>query len=85
MMATFGMLTLAMITPPAQDTTDYDYERFQLFSNCEPMHLLFLSSLDNEEDAKKLGLTDERVQFAVESRLRGAGFSSQASACLSWK
>ena len=32
------------------------------------MHLMVLESVDNDENAKKLGLTKERVKFAVESR-----------------
>ena len=51
---------------PGQDITDYD--RFELFNNCEPMHLLISLS----ENASDIGLTKERVQSAVESRLRGA-------------
>ena len=35
MMASFGLLALAIITPPAQVTTDY-LDRFSLFNNCEP-------------------------------------------------
>ena len=70
MMASFGLLALAIITPLAQEVADI--ERFELFNNCEPMHLVILGASDDDEDVKKIGLTKEGVQFAVESRLRGA-------------
>ena len=47
-------------------------DRFALFNNCAPMHFGVISFSDDEEDMKKIGLTEERVKFAVESRLRGA-------------
>ena len=67
MMASFGLLALAMAATPAQEVTDID--RFQLFNNCDPMALVVESLHD---DAADIGLTDERLQFAAESRLRGA-------------
>ena len=69
MMGNFGLLALALTITPVQETTDRDL--FQLFNNCEPMSLLLEVSGD-DEDVKKEGRTKERVQFAVESRLRGA-------------
>ena len=66
-MASFGLLALAMAAAPAQEVTDID--RFQLFNNCDPMALVVESLHD---DAADIGLTDERLQFAAESRLRGA-------------
>ena len=44
-------------------------ERFQLFNDCRPMYLL-VESLDSNE--LELGLTEQRLQAAAESRLRGA-------------
>ena len=67
MMVSFGLLALAMATAPVQDVTDFD--RFQLFNNCEPMGLVVGIHPDGAAD---IDLTEERVQFAVESRLRGA-------------
>ena len=69
MMGNFGLLALALTITPVQETTDRDL--FQMFNNCEPMSLAVEVSGD-DEDVKKVGLTKERVQFAVESRLRGA-------------
>ena len=69
MMGNFGLLALALIITPVQETTDRDL--FRLFNNCEPMSLDVEVNGD-DEDVKKVGLTKERVQFAVESRLRGA-------------
>ena len=67
MMGSFGLLALALTAVPVQDS----FERFQLFNNCEPMALM-VSDFNDIEDAENIGLTKERVQFAVESRLRGA-------------
>ena len=67
MIASFGLLALAMATAPVQEVTDID--RFQLFNNCDPMALVVESLHD---DAADIGLTEERLQFAAESRLRGA-------------
>ena len=68
MMGSLGLLALAMTVAPVQDVTSF--EMFQLLNSCEPMYLL-VTVLD-DEDMKNVGLTKERVQFAVESRLRGA-------------
>ena len=70
MMASFGLLALALTIAPVQDVTDYD--RFQLFSNCEPMNLLIFGFSDANKNEEEIGLTEERVQFAMESRLRSA-------------
>ena len=67
MMGSFGLLALAMSVAPVQEVTDLD--RFQLFNNCEPMSLLVESLSDSAAD---IGLTEERLQVAAESRLRGA-------------
>ena len=70
MMGSFGLLALALTVAPVQDVTSF--EMFQLFNSCEPMYLLLTVPDDNDEDMKNVGLTKDRVQFAVESRLRGA-------------
>ena len=44
-------------------------ERFELFSDCHPINLIIEELTD---DAKKIGLTKERVQNVAESRLRSA-------------
>ena len=69
MVASFGLLALALTAVPVQDSTDF--ERFQLFNDCEPMGLAVVV-FDNDGEAENIGLIKERVQFAVESRLRGA-------------
>ena len=69
MMGSFGLLALALTIAPVQDVIDFD--RFQLFNNCETMGLV-VSVTAEDETAKDVGLTEERVRFAVESRLRGA-------------
>ena len=66
MMASFGLLAVAMATAPVQDVTDFD--RFSLFNNCESMFLLVESLGD---DAADIGLTKERLQVAAESRFEG--------------
>ena len=69
MLGGFGLLAPAMTITPAQGVTDLD--RFKLFNNCEPMYLLASVFDDDKETANSIGLTKDRVQFAVESRLRG--------------
>ena len=44
-------------------------DRFKLFNNCEPMYLL-VENLDSDD--LEIGLTEQRLQAAAESRLRGA-------------
>ena len=66
MLGGFGLLALAMTITPSPGVTDLD--RFKLFNNCETTHLLVE---DLGDDAADIGLTKERLQFAVESRLRG--------------
>ena len=68
MMGSFGLLALALTIAPVQDVTDFD--RFQLFNNCERMSLEVVLAPSESADAIKL--TKERLQFATESRLRSA-------------
>ena len=63
-------LALSFPVPCAVGDASKDlYERFRLFSDCSPMCLV-IENLSS--DAKKIGLTDEAIQAAVESRLRSA-------------
>lgn len=66
------MLVALAVVPAkalAQDELDAQIARFQLFNSCAPMNLVVEGLSD---DAASIGLTQERLQFAVESRLRGA-------------
>ena len=64
--ALLGILLTAS-TVHAQVISDLD--RFQLFNACRPMELV----VENlTPDAQAVGLTKERIQLAVESRLRAA-------------
>ena len=66
------LVVLAIFSSPAggwaaQDVSDRD--RFELFNACRPMDLI-VESL--HADAAEIGLTEESIQAAVESRLRSA-------------
>ena len=66
------ILALALSFPVPRavgDASESPRERFRLFSDCSPMQLV-IDTLDSNE--KKIGLTDEAIQAAVESRLRSA-------------
>ena len=71
--ARLGLLVLiAVATAPqvaAAQTEVTALDRFRLFNDCRP---LFLFVEDVSDDAVDIGLTRERLQFAVESRLRSA-------------
>ena len=71
--ARLGLLVLmavaATVQGAAAQTEVSEYDRFQLFNNCEPMYLVVEPLPDEAAD---IGLTEQRLQFAVESRLRGA-------------
>ena len=56
-----------LFTEPCSEADDAD--RFQLCNSCRPMELV-VEGLNN--DAKKIGLTEERLKVAAESRLRAA-------------
>ena len=49
-------------------------ERFELFAHCRPMRLL-VENLSN--DAKELGLSEDVIWTAAESRLRSAGIYTE--------
>ena len=62
---------------PRRETSDNDFDHFQLFANCRPMNLVVEGLGD---DASKVGLARESIQAAVESRLRSARlYSSEAT------
>ena len=65
------------------DSRSSKYERFQLYSGCSPM---FLSAVVEEKDAAAttIGLTQQAIEAAVESRLRSARlYDAKASQMLS--
>ncbi len=63
-------LSLSLAAPGStEETLEERYDKFSFFANCEPMDLLVVSL---NSDAKDIGLTEERIQAAVESRLRSA-------------
>ena len=63
-------LALSFATPgAAEQTFNERYAEFELFANCEPMDLI-VEGLGS--DATEIGLTEEKIQAAVESRLRSA-------------
>ena len=64
--ALLGILLTAS-TVQAQAVSDLD--RFRLFNACRPM-MLMVERLSS--DARAVGLTEERIQLAAESRLRAA-------------
>lgn len=72
------LFILLLIAPPVSAeklTADERREKFELWNWCKSVKLL----VDNSSpDAKKIGMTKERIQTAVESRLRGARIFSDA-------
>ena len=65
-------LAVALVSSTAVGETsafEEQYARFKLFADCGPM-LLVVEELT--EPAKKIGLTEEAIQAAAESRLRSA-------------
>ena len=62
------MAVMVVATTPQVAAQD-DADRFRLFNNCEPMDL-FVEKLPS--NAADIGLTEEHLQFAAESRLRAA-------------
>ena len=61
---------LALVMVLALGAASAQSERFQLFANCKPIDL-FVEELPGT-DAARIGLSKQRVQTAVESRLRSA-------------
>ncbi len=60
-------ILLTASTVQAQAVSDLD--RFKLFNACRPMELVVEELRPN---AQEIGLTEERIQLAAESRLRAA-------------
>ena len=64
------VLMLSFLAPRAAgDTIEEEVDRFELFSDCNPMSFL-VERLP--PDSSKIGLAHEALQAAVESRLRSA-------------
>ena len=62
-------LGAALLSTPAGAGDVTDPDRFQLWSECQPVSL---TVEDLSEDAAEIGLTKEAIEVAVRSRLRGA-------------
>lgn len=60
---------LLLASPPVQET------RFALFNNCDRIGL----GVELQDDDDATGLTEDRIQTAVESRLRGARIYDETS------
>ncbi len=67
-------ILLTASTVQAQVVSDWD--RFELFNACRPMMLAVEELLP---DAQAVGLTEERIQLAAESRLRAARLYTESS------
>ena len=68
------IIVLLLLTPIAQ-AQDSSIKQFELFANCQPLmvyHKGYISGDGLTDDAKALGLTVERIQNTLESRLRSA-------------
>ena len=78
--ARLGLLVLIAVATASQvaaaQTEVTAHERFQLFNNCGPMYLIVEGLRGGELE---IGLTEQRLQAAVESRLRGARLYSSTA------
>ena len=66
------LVLLAIVASPAGGAAAQDVsalDRFELFNECRPMRLIVK---ELPADAAEIGLTEESIQAAVESRLRAA-------------
>ena len=80
MMASFGLLALAMAATPAQEVTDID--RFQLFNNCDPMALVVESLHDDAAESRLRGArlyTSDRSRAYLYVNVTVAGKAFSAS------
>lgn len=69
-LAALSFAALAFLaTGTAGETPTDRLDRFRLFSDCQPMKLLVE---ELPPDASEIGLTEESIRAAVESRLRAA-------------
>ena len=78
MLVVVGLLMLTLRIVHGQDQADFTtflVERFQLFNHCNAMSLIIS---DLSEDAKDLGLTQDSLRYAIESRLRAARLYSSS-------
>jgi len=64
-----ALVVVLVLGVAAAQSPEQRLERFELFNDCEPMYLL-VERLP--ADAAGIGLSEQRVQAAVESRLRSA-------------
>ena len=64
-----SLVALAFLATGAASETPSPLDRFKLFSACQPMYLVVEGMAP---DASEIGLTEESVRAAVESRLRAA-------------
>ena len=60
-------LLLTAASTSAGEVSDYD--RFRLWNECKPLYLLVRNQ---DEGAKKIGLTKQQLEIAARSRLRAA-------------
>ena len=60
-------LLLTAASTSAGEVSDYD--RFRLWNECKPLYLLVRNQ---DEGAKKIGLTTQQLEIAARSRLRAA-------------
>ena len=68
MRITLAFLALFIAVPVlAEDEVKKRIERFKLFNECKPVHYL-VENLNS--DARKIGLTEERLETVAELRLR---------------
>ena len=68
-LAVLALGWLACAAPVAAQGSPSDWDRFQLWTGCAPLEVS-IEALDSE--AVKIGLSEDAIRFAVESRLRGA-------------
>ena len=63
-----ALLVLLLVAAPALGQQPTPVDRFRLFTGCSPLRI----SVEVQDDENDLGLSEERVETAVRSRLRGA-------------
>ena len=68
MRPTVTLLAFLLAPAPAVGQEPTDYDRFRLFTGCMSLEI----SVGVEDDENDLGLSEERLETAVRSRLRGA-------------
>lgn len=63
-------------TNPTDNALVSSHEEFMLWNDCDPV---FLIVEDLSYEARQIGLTEDRIQTAVESRLRSARIYSESA------